>query len=87
MAEIVFILCAITSCACAAALFRGYRKSANRLLLWGALAFCFLGLNNIFLCADMIFFPDVDMNGPAIRNFLAAIAGSLLLYGLISEMA
>ena len=87
MAETVFILCAVTSCACAAALFRGYRKSENRLLLWGALCFCFLALNNIFLCFDMIFFPEIDMHGPAIRNFLAAIAGSLLLGGLISELA
>lgn len=87
MAEIVFVLCAVTSIACAAALFRGYKKSDNRLLLWGGLSFLFLALNNVFLCADMIFFPDIDMHGPMIRNVLSALSGGLLLGGLITEIA
>ncbi len=87
MAEIVFLLCAITSVACAAALFRGYKKSMNRLLLWSALSFCFLALNNIFLCIDILVFPQMDFNGTAVRNALSAISGALLLSGLISELA
>jgi Family of unknown function (DUF5985) len=87
MAEIVFILCAVTSIASAAALFRGYKKSLNRLLLWGALSFLFLALNNVFLCADLIFFPQIDLHGSLIRNLLASISGGLLLFGLIWEIA
>ena len=42
MAGAVYILCAVLSLACALLLARAYRRSRNRLLLWSAL--CFFGL-------------------------------------------
>src|SRR4051812_47405045 len=58
MAEAVFVLCAVMSVICTGALMAGYRKSRNRLLLWSAFCFLLLALNNIFLCFDLIIFPD-----------------------------
>jgi hypothetical protein len=87
MSEVIFILCALMSVVCSLALARGYRDSKTKLLFWGALCFGFLALNNIFLCIDLLVFPTVDLNGPLWRNLLSAIAGGLLLFGLIGEIA
>lgn len=87
MSESIFILCAIMSTVCSIALMRGYRESKTKLLFWSALCFGFLALNNLFLCVDLLVFPAMDLNGPLWRNFLSTIAGVLLLYGLIEELA
>jgi hypothetical protein len=87
MSETVFILCALMSFVCSIALMRGYRESRSKLLFWSGLCFGFLALNNIFLCVDLLLFPGMDLDGPIWRNLLSAIAGMLLLYGLIGELA
>ena len=87
MNEAVFILCAVMSVGCSLMLLRGYRARGNRLLLWCALTFGFIALNNIFLCVDLLVYPEADLDGPFWRNLLSATAGSLLLYGLIGEIA
>jgi hypothetical protein len=87
MAETVYVLCALLSVICAVSLYRGYRSSRNRLLLWSALCFGFLAANNIFLCVDVILLPLLELHGPFWRNLLSATAGSLLLYGLILELS
>ena len=87
MAIAVYILCAVTSLACAVLLFRGYRRSAARFLLWSGLCFCALAVNNVILFIDQVVLTDVD--GVAGVRFAlwrsgAAIVGlALLLYGLI----
>ncbi len=86
MAEIVYILCSALSLLCASMLFRGYRRSGARLLLWSAWCFGVFALNNLYLSIDMIIFPDVDISGPFFRNMLGATSGSLLLFGLIWEV-
>lgn len=86
MAEIVYALCAICSVACATLLLRGYRENRSKLLLWSCLAFAMLALNNIILFTDLVILPELDFNGTLIRNITGAIAGSLLLYGLIWEV-
>ena len=87
MAEAVFILCALTSIACAAMLFRGYARSRARFLLWSALCFVGLMLNNLLLFIDKVVLPAVTgFCGVAFSTWraLAALAGLLLLvYGLI----
>ena len=85
--NIVFILCAVVSLFCTYALSRGYRRTHNRLLLWCAITFGFLAANNIFLCIDLILFPNVDLAGPVWRHGLNALAGSILLVGMIVELA
>lgn len=87
MAELVHFSCALLSVACAVLLYRNYRRTQTRMLLWSSLCFAFLALNNIFVCADLIVFPEVDMGGRFVRNGLSAIAASLMLYGLIEELS
>jgi hypothetical protein len=87
MAELVYVTCALMSCACAVLLFRGYRRSASHLLLWSAICFGILALNNSVLVVDMIVLPEVDIGGPFWRNLLSASAGSVLLFGLIWEVS
>ncbi|MEK8088534.1 DUF5985 family protein [Thermithiobacillus plumbiphilus] len=81
-AEIVYLLCAATSVACAILLLRGYWKSRARLLLWSSLCFVGLGLNNVLLYVDMVMLPNViDFS---LERLLPALIGlSFLLYGLI----
>ncbi len=85
MAGVVYILCALTSLACAVLLLRAYRQSKVRLLLWSGLCFIGLALNNGLLFLDKKVFPDVDL---FLLRSLPALAGlMLLLYGLIWETA
>jgi hypothetical protein len=57
----VYTLCLVTSAICAALLLRAYRASRSKLLLYTAAGFGFLALNNLFLVADMVVFPDVNL--------------------------
>lgn len=83
MANVAYILCALTSIGCAALLLRGYKQSGSRLLFWSGLCFVGLALNNILLIIDIRVLPDVDLSN--IRS-LPALAGlSLLIFGLIWE--
>ena len=59
MAEAVYILCALTSLACAAMLLRGYARSRARFLLWSGLCFVGLTINNVLLFVDKVVFPEV----------------------------
>lgn len=86
MAELVYISCALMSILCAAMLFRGFRHSRSQLLLWSSLSFGLLALSNIILFIDMMVVPNIDISGPLLRNVLGALAGSVLLGGLIREM-
>lgn len=80
-ASIVFLICAVTSLACAVLLLRGYRNSRVRLLLWSGLCFLFLTLNNLLLIVDRALFPTMDLR---YLPTAAALAGIVcLLYGLI----
>jgi Family of unknown function (DUF5985) len=83
MATAVYVLCILTSLGCAVLLVRGWRTSRVRLLLWSALCFIGLALNNILLFVDVRVFPETDLS--VVRS-LPALAGILLLlYGLIWE--
>ncbi len=86
MAEIVFALSAVMSAVCTILLLRGYSQGRSALLLWAGLAFVFMTANNVVLFVDMIVLPTTDIGGAFWRNMLAAISGSLLLFGLIWEV-
>ena len=82
MAEIVYILCAATSIACAVLLLRAYRRTSTRLLSWAGVCFLGLATNNIVLFIDLVLVPDVDLFW---WRTIPALAGVLLLlYGLTS---
>lgn len=82
IANIVYVLCALASLTCAVLLYRGWRSTRVRLLLWGALCFTGLMLQNVLLVIDMRL-DAVDLE--VIRLVPALIGVSLLLYGLIRD--
>ena len=60
-AEGVYLACALTSLTCAILLTRGYLRSKARILLWSAICFVFLTLNNSLLFFDLVVFPNVNL--------------------------
>ena len=81
MADIVYFLCAITSLVCTALLWRGWRRSGARLLMWSALCFGGFFLNNVLLIIDTHYFPEISL---AIVRLVPAVLGILaMLYGLV----
>lgn len=83
MAQVVYLLCAVTALLCCVLLLRGYRQSKARLLLWSGLCFALLTLDNVFLFYDLIVVPTSDLT--LWRTPTALIGTGLLLYGLIWE--
>lgn len=83
MAGLIYILCAVTSLACAILLLRTYARSRVRFLLWSGLCFVGFALNNALLFVDLRLLPSVDLF--IVRNVPTLIGISLLLYGLIWE--
>jgi hypothetical protein len=81
MAAAVYVLCALTSLACAVLLLRGYQVRGVRLLLWSGLAFIGFAFGNVMLVVDRLFVPAIDLS---IWRSLPVLAGLLLLiYGLV----
>lgn len=83
MATTVYVLCALTSVACAVLLFRSWRQAPQRLVLWTALGFAGLAVNNLLLVLDRRVFPDGDLG--VLRDVSATAAVTVLLLGLIWE--
>lgn len=83
MAETVYVLCALTSIACAALLFRGYRASRSRLLLWSSICFGGLAVNNVILFVDLVVVPGVDLS--LLRGGVAVVSMMALIAGLVWE--
>lgn len=83
MATTVYVLCALTSTACALLLARSYRRTRTRLLLWSALCFTFLALNNILLFVDLAIWTSHDLR--VFRTATALAGVTVLLYGFIFD--
>ncbi len=83
MGPAVYILCAVTTGLCATLLLRGYWRMKQRLLLWSGLCFVGLTVSNLLVFIDLVMLPDVDLY--TYRLVAAAIATSILVYGLIWE--
>ncbi|MEO8547798.1 MAG: DUF5985 family protein [Sphingomicrobium sp.] len=79
----VYTLCFLTSSACSFLLARNYGRTRSRLLLWSALCFLFLGLNNLAVIVDLLLIPDMSFN--LLRVALSIAGVSLLLFGLVWE--
>jgi hypothetical protein len=82
--SVLYALALVTSLACTVLLFRAYAATGTRLLLWSALCFVGLSVNNVFLFFDLVVFPtEVDLRP---YRLVSALAGLLfLLYGFILE--
>lgn len=80
MIHFIYILCALTSLACAVLLLRGYFRTKVRLLLWSGLCFVGLTLNNALLVVDV----NTLVTDLSNWRTLPALAGvTLLIYGLV----
>ena len=85
VAEITYVLCAVTSMLAALVLLRRYRHTPSRLLFWSAVAFCGLAIQNVLVVVDLVMVPQVDLS--AGRALVAAVAMLVFVGGLISETA
>lgn len=85
MPETIYLLCAATSLFCAVLLVRGWRTSGQRLLLWSALCFVGLAVNNGLLVVDFLVVPAVDLTW--VRHLTAHVSLGVLLFGLVWEAA
>ena len=81
---IIYLLCVITSLLCAYLLARAYRRGKTRLLIWSALCFALLAINNLVLAADVLLLPDNDLSLLQILTSLSAVG--VLLYAFIWEI-
>jgi Family of unknown function (DUF5985) len=79
----VYVLCTVAALACAALLWRGYRRNRVRLLLWSSICFLALSLENAILFIDRVMTPHIDL--AAVRLLAALLGIAALLYGLIWE--
>jgi hypothetical protein len=83
MAATVYVLSALISLACALLLLRSYAQARTGLLLWAAVCFLGLTLNNALLFVDKIVVTDVDLS---LWRTIPALAGTLaLVFGLLWE--
>ena len=81
---LVYMFCFIACAICAGLLVRSWFKTRTRLLLWIAISFVLLAVNNFFLFADTTLTPsDVDLS--VYRTVSALVAVSVLIFGLIWE--
>ena len=80
----VYLLCFLTSAACALLLARNYWRTGARLLLWSALCFLFLAANNLVVIFDLLLIREVDFR--LVRHLLSLAALGVLLFGFIWDL-
>ena len=80
----VYVLCFLTSSACAFLLARNYSRTGARLLLWSALCFLLLAANNLTVIFDLLVLPEIRLR--ELRLVWALSAVSVLLFGLIWDL-
>ena len=80
---LLFLFAALTSFGCMALLFRGYERTGIRLLLWRALCFIFMTVNNVLLFVDNVILPEIDLRPYRLLTSLVGIG--CLLYAFIWE--
>jgi hypothetical protein len=81
---VVYALCFLGSSLCAYLLVAGFRRSREKLLLWSAICFCLLAINNLLVFTDIIVLPEIDLMFWRSLTSVAAVAA--LLYGFIWEI-
>ncbi len=83
-AALIYLLCLLTSSLCAVLLARSYLRDRSRLLLWVALGFAALSVNNLLLVVDLLLLPNVDLW--VLRQLAMGIAICVFLYGFLWEL-
>ena len=80
----VYLLCFITSAACAWLLARSYWRTGARMLFWSALCFLLLAANNLIVVLDLLVLPGWNLRLARLSLSLAAV--SVLLFGFIWDV-
>lgn len=83
MGPIIYILCALTCLGAAVLLWRGFRRSRQRLLYWSALCFAIMAVSNGLLILDLVLLPHIQFL--PWRSGVTQVALLVLLFGLIFE--
>jgi hypothetical protein len=84
IADVIYLLCALTSLAAALLLLRHYRAVRTPLLLWSCIGFFGLALNNVLVFVDLAMLRDArDLATP--RAIIGAAAMLVLVSGLVWE--
>lgn len=83
MAEAVYILSVLTCGVCTYLLARQYFKLRVRLLMWIALCFAGLTINNFLLIMDLLVVPETDLS--MLRLVVADVSVAILALGLVWE--
>jgi hypothetical protein len=82
MAELVYVLCFLTSSAVAILLLRAYQRSRHRILFWSGLGFVGMALNNAMLIVDLMIVPSAaDLS--LLRQLPAFVGLCLMVFGMI----
>lgn len=82
MGAIIYFLCALTSLACFALLWRGWRRTGAALLLWSALCFAIIAVANVLLVVDkLVLGENIDLTPVRLVITLGALL--LLIFGLV----
>ena len=83
MESVVNILGTLTAIVAALLLYRGYGRTRRRLLLWAALCFLALAIENGILFVDRFIVPETDL--VILRYIVAAVGIASLTFGLVWE--
>ena len=77
----VYLLCLATSVLCAVLLVRSWARAREPLLMWSALCFVLLALNNLAVVVDIYLLKQVDLT--LVRQACSLAAICVLLYGFV----
>lgn len=80
----IYLLCIATSALCAWLLIAAFLRTRQGLLLWSAVCFCLLTVNNLLVFVDLILLPQIDLSLE--RSLTLLVAGGVMLYGFIRGM-
>ena len=81
MAALIYTLCTGAALFCTVLLARAYARTHTRLLLWSAVCFLGLTVNNLLVIVDLLILPDINLF--LLRNVTALVGVSSLLVGLV----
>ena len=80
----LYSLAILTSFGCTVQLYRGYRRRRYPILMWSALCFAGLTINNVLLFVDLVLFPAMDLR--IWRSCTALAALLCMLYALVWDV-
>lgn len=84
-AGLVYLLCLLTCVGCTVLLIGAWRRSRAKLLLWSAVAFTLLAVNNALLVVDMLF-TSAEYSLLWARQLAGLGAVCVLIYAFVWEV-